>query len=127
MTGAHVTPYDFAEAKAAASRAASNQIACEQNLKDASEKLAQAEKAYRLALAKKIVSVHADGAAWTVAQDLARGAENVADLRYDRDVARGVLEATQQAAWRNAADRKDLGRLIDWSARSPDGSSGVAA
>jgi hypothetical protein len=127
MTGAHVTPYDFAEAKAAASRAAANQIECEKQLVKTSTDAASAEKRYRLALAKKIVDVHANGAAWTVAQDLARGDEDVAELRYQRDVARGVFEAQQQAAWRHAADRKDLGRLIDWSARSPDGSSGVAA
>lgn len=121
---AHVIPYDFAEAKAAASRAARNQQQTEQQLRDASRTLAKAEQAYRLALAKRIVEVHAEGAAWTVAQDLARGSEQVAQLRYERDVARGVLEAAQQAAWRQAADRKDLGRLIDWSSRRPDGGEG---
>ncbi|HET6866216.1 MAG TPA: hypothetical protein VFH80_09840, partial [Solirubrobacteraceae bacterium] len=78
--------------------------------------------AYRVALAKKIVELHAGGAAWTVCQDLARGDQSVADLRYRRDVAEGVKEAAQNAVWRHTADRKDLGKLVDWSMRvAPDG------
>jgi hypothetical protein len=41
----------------------------------------------------------------------------VARLRRERDIAEGVREAMQQAAWRRAADRKDTQRFIDWSAR----------
>ena len=58
-----------------------------------------------------------DGTAWTACGDLARGDENVARLRMERDVAEGVKEAAMQASWRRAADRKDIGRLIEWSAR----------
>lgn len=115
-------PYDFTEAREAARRAASNQQNGEQNLRDASAKLAEAERSYRMALARTIVQVHADGAAWTVAQDLARGDEKVAELRYLRDVAKGVFEAAQSAIWRYTADRKDCLELIQWSMRvSPDG------
>ena len=49
--------------------------------------------------------------------DLARGDDKVARLRRERDVAEGVKEAANQASWRRAADRKDIGRLIEWSAR----------
>ncbi len=61
--------------------------------------------------------VHNNGAAWTVAQDLARGNTDVARLRRERDIAEGVKEAAVQAAWRRAADRRDVGRFMDWSAR----------
>ena len=118
----NAVPYDFGEAREAARRAASNQRQGEDNLREASAKLADAEKAYRIALARKIVEVHANGSAWTVAQDLARGDESVAELRYLRDVAKGVFEATQSAIWRYTADRKDCLELIEWSRRvAPDG------
>lgn len=108
-------PYDFSDAVAAARRAAAAQKDGEQAVRDASAELALHEQAYRVELAKEIVRQHADGAAWTVAQDLARGAPHVADLRYRRDVAKGVLEAAQQRAWRHTADRKDVLEFITWS------------
>lgn len=121
----HVQPYSFAEARAKVDEASRAMKAAEQARRDASKALAEAERAYRVALARKIVEVHADGAAWTVAQDLARGDKAVADLRYYRDVAKGVLDAAETVSWRHAADRKDLAALIDWSKRvSPDGQYG---
>jgi multidrug efflux pump subunit AcrA (membrane-fusion protein) len=110
-------PYTFPEAVAAARRAAESQRAGEQAVRDAAEQAAEAERQYRRALAQQIVTVHAEGAAWTVAQDLARGAQHVADLRYARDVQAGVLEAAQQRAWRHSADRKDMVQFIEWSKR----------
>lgn len=119
---AHVQPYSFDEARTAITTASQNMKNAEQFLRDAFEKAAAAERAYRVALAETIVQLHADGAAWTVCQDLARGEKKVADLRYARDVAEGVKEAAQSATWRHTADRKDLGKLVDWSMRvAPDG------
>lgn len=118
-------PYSFGEAREAVRVASEAMKAAESNRRDASEKLATAERAYRIALAQKIVEVHAEGAAWTVAQDLARGDRQVADLRYARDVAKGVLDAAETVAWRHTADRKDLAALISWSQRvAPDGQYG---
>ncbi len=111
------SPFDFTEARTAVRAASEAMKAAEQNRRDASERLAAAERAYRVALARKIVEAHADGIAWTVAQDVARGDKHVADLRYERDVAKGVLDAAETVAWRHTADRKDLARLIDWSMR----------
>lgn len=110
-------PFDLSEAREAARMASSQQQASEQAVRDASKNLAEAERQYRMALAQKIVTLHAEGTAWTACQDVAKGDEKVARLRYDRDVKAGVLEAAQQAAWRHTADRKDLGRFIDWSQR----------
>lgn len=118
----HVQPYDFAQAREAVTLASQNMKNAEQFMRQAFEDSANAERAYRVALAKKIVELHAGGAAWTVCQDLARGDKTVADLRYARDVAEGVKEAAQNAVWRHTADRKDLGKLVDWSMRvAPDG------
>ena len=110
-------PFDFPEAVAATRRAAEAQKDAEQTRREAAAELAEKERAYRMALAKEIVHQHSEGAAWTVAQDLARGSKHVADLRYERDVARGVLDAAEQRAWRHTADRKDMHEFICWSRR----------
>jgi hypothetical protein len=87
----------------------------------ASQRAAESERVYRIALSRKIVELHADGVAWTVAQDVARGDEKVAQLRYERDIARGVLDVSEQVTWRHTADRRDLTELVKWSGRVPDG------
>lgn len=111
------TPWSFSEAVTAARRAAEAQKAGEQAVRDASASLADAERAYRLSLAKEIVRQHADGVAWTVAKDLARGAKEVGELRYARDVAAGVFKAADQRAWRDTANRKDVLLFSEWSKR----------
>jgi flavin-dependent dehydrogenase len=111
-------PYTFEQARGAAAAASAAQLAAERAMKEASKDFAQKEQSYRVALAKEIVRQHAeDKVAWTVAPDLARGDVEVARLRMERDIAEGMREASQQAAWRRAADRKDTQRFIDWSAR----------
>lgn len=121
------TPYSFGEAREAAKRAALLQFQAENTLRDSTKSFAEAERQYRMALARTIVEVHASGAAWTVAQDLARGDKDVAHLRYLRDVAEGVKEASVHAAWRHAADRRDVEELIRWSARRDLAEDPVAA
>jgi chlorite dismutase len=114
MTG----PWTFEQAMAACQQASQRQRAAEDAMREASVTFAEAEEAYRKALAVAIVTKHdTDGVAWTVAPDLARGDPLVARLRRERDIAEGVREASQQAAWRRAADRKDAQRFADWSQR----------
>lgn len=110
-------PYTFDEARDAARDASTLQKAAEDFIKQAAKESAQAEEAYRKALAEEIVRQHDDGVAWSVAPDLARGNKKVAELRRRRDIAEGVREASLQAAWRRTADRKDTQRFIDWSMR----------
>lgn len=121
MSG-NVSPYDWAQARDHIEAAKRAMQAAEQFTRQAYKDAAAAEKAYRIALAKRITEIHATGAAWTVCQDLARGDEKVAELRYKRDVQEGIKEAAQSATWRLTADRKDLAALVAWSMRvSPDG------
>ena len=110
-------PFDEQDARDAARMAASLQAGAEEQIREAFANYAEKEQAYRKALAVRITELHADGVAWTVCADLARGDDKVARLRMERDVAEGVKEAANQASWRRAADRKDIGRLIEWSAR----------
>lgn len=108
-------PWDFPQAVTAARRAAEVQKAGEQAVRDAAKALADAETAYRVELAKEIVRQRNAGIAATVAQDMARGQERVADLRHARDIQEGVLKATEQRAWRHTADRRDTLEFITWS------------
>lgn len=110
-------PWTFGEARQNCRNASAAQIAVEDALKAAYRDYAQKEEAYRKALAAEIVRCHADGIAWSTAPDIARGDDTVARLRMERDIAEGVREALQQAAWRRTADRKDAQRFADWSQR----------
>src|SRR4051812_20117741 len=120
MTGRRhdLTPFDLGEARDAARMASSLQAGAETAMRDAFTNLANAERAYRVALAKERLRLHADdGVAWTATDDIAKGNENVAQLRYERDVAKGVAEAASSALWRHTADRKDVTQFITWSMR----------
>jgi hypothetical protein len=114
MTG----PWTFDESVQACRGTSIRQAEAEERMREAAKTLALADEKYRIELAKEIVRQHADdGVAWTVAPDLARGNPTVAGLRRDRDIAEGLRDATQQEAWRRAADRKDAARYADWSQR----------
>ncbi len=110
-------PWDFDEAREACRMASQAQHAAEDALKEAARDLALAEQAYRLALAKRIVELRADGTPASVCADVARGDVEIARLRMKRDIADGVREAAVHAAWRRNADRKDAQRFADWSMR----------
>lgn len=112
---------DEEDARSAARAASTVGAMAEQDRMRAATELAEAERAYRKALAVAITDKHGAGVAWTVCADLARGEPNVADLRYARDVARGVLDAAEQRAFRLQADRKALLSLIEWSMRQEQG------
>ena len=119
---ANPEPYDFGGAKRAHARASRDQTAAADFRVKATEDYAKAERAYREALAAEIVRQHAEGAAWTTAQDLARGTKAVAELKQARDIAEGVKDAAEQLAWKASADRRGLEQLVDWSMRvAPDG------
>lgn len=111
MTG----PWTIDEAQKAANLASAQQKGAEQTLREAATDLAAKERAYRVALAETITRFRADGHAATVCADLARGDKRVADLRWARDVAQGVLDAAGQAAWRLSADRRTIEALTRWS------------
>lgn len=111
-------PWTFDEARNACRDAARAQADAETALITATRAYAAAEEAYRVSLAREIVRQHdQERVAWTVAPDLARGNATVAELRRERDIAEGLREACQQAAWRHAANRRDAQRFADWSMR----------
>jgi len=110
-------PYTFGEAVERSNALSAAQEVAEAETRRAYAQFAEAERVYRKALAEKIVRLRAEGAAATTAADLARGEAQVAELRYRRDVAEGIVEAAKQAGWRLQANRRDGHEFIDWSKR----------
>lgn len=119
-------PWTIQDARDALAASSAAQVSSENAVKEAVKTAAHAEKAYRVALAKKITELRAEGAAATTAADLARGDEHVATLRFHRDVAEGVKEATVQAGWRASADRRDAEALATWSMKRELAENGVS-
>ena len=110
-------PFDFTTAVTNARVSSENQHNAERWKAQKVREAAETERAYRQALAEEIVRQHAAGCAWTVAQDLARGESKVAGLRYERDIAQGLLEAASESLWRHQSDRRDMLEFDRWSAR----------
>lgn len=107
--------FDFLGAVQARREASQEQADASREFAKASADLAKAERDYRILLSQRITGLHADGVAWTTCETLAKGDERVAGLRFQRDLARGQREAAFQNLRRLDADRRDLGRIIEWS------------
>ena len=54
------------------------------------------EYKYRVALSKKLVELRASGQAVTHLADIARGDEDIAKLRYARDIAEGLKKSAEE-------------------------------
>lgn len=108
-------PLQIEDARDAAYRASEVQRECENRLRTTSRELAEAERQYRQRMSTRMLSLIAQGTAATATKDIVRGEADVADLRYKRDVARGVFEAAQQECFRRGADRRDVDTLLNWS------------
>ena len=57
---------------------------------------AEAEKDYRVELAKKILELRADGIPVSIISDLARGDEKIANLKMKRDIEESLYESNMQ-------------------------------
>ena len=77
------------------------------SLQQNNRKLAEAEQNYRMAYSKECIRIKLDGVegengektspvAWTKTGEIARGLDNVAELRYKRDLLKGEVEAIMQ-------------------------------
>lgn len=111
------SPFTFGEAKERVNAAKAQQTVAEGNVREAFKTFGQARRAYQTALAQKILEFRSNKVAATICAELARGDEHVADLRFKKDVAEGVMEAARAAVWRHTADRRELEQLVDWSLR----------
>jgi hypothetical protein len=67
------------------------------DMKSTGRYLATAERDYRIALRKEVLRLHIDdGVAWTSCDSLAKGEDNVAKLRFKRDVYKSDYETAQE-------------------------------
>ena len=66
-------------------------------LKNRGQDLAQAERDYRVALQKEIIRLRTDNTSVTLTSDLARGNEEVAGLKYQRDLADVLYKSASEA------------------------------
>ena len=110
-------PLQIEDARDAAFRASELQRGVEDRMRQHSRELAAAERAYRTLLSTRMLALHAEGYAITTCETLAKGEREVAELRYKRDIAKGIHEATRQESFRRGADRTDTNSLLEWSQR----------
>jgi hypothetical protein len=110
--------FSFDEARSAMEEASSVQAELEELVRESYKTASVSNGRYRIELARQAMIAHDNGVgSWSAALEVARGNEEVDRLRQQRDLDEGVKESISQQAFRMAADRRDLSRLIDWSAR----------
>ena len=66
-------------------------------LKKRGQKYAEAEKAYRIALARRILEEREKGTPVTIISDICRGSTQIAALRFERDYAELVNKSAMEA------------------------------
>lgn len=66
-------------------------------MKKRSKDLAEKEYFYKMALSKRLTELRAEGQPVTHLADIARGEPNIAQLRLNRDIARGLYDSSQEA------------------------------
>ena len=66
-------------------------------LKKRGQKYAGAEKAYRIALARRILEEREKGTPVTIISDICRGSTQIAGLRFERDCAEVVYKSAMEA------------------------------
>lgn len=79
------------------------------------ENHADAESAYRKALAQAYTRHRADGKGAGEAEVLSKG--DCADLSRARDIAAGMVRAALESLENRRGDRASLHRLVEWSAK----------
>ena len=76
--------------------------------KDHSNNYSEAERDYRIALAKKIIELKAEGYAATLILDLCKGDKVVANLKMTRDIESGLMQSAQSAIYNYRLEFKVL-------------------
>lgn len=66
------------------------------NYKEYQKDYAKKEYNYRTALSKELVRLRAEGQAVTHLADIARGKEEIAMLRFERDISEGLVKSAEE-------------------------------
>ena len=91
-------PWDFDQALQAHRAAENEQRRVESEVTSAYREYAKAERAYRVALARRILELKSGGMAITACETVAKGDRAIAELREARDIAEGLKETAKVAA-----------------------------
>lgn len=78
---------------------------------------AEAEHAYRKAHAQKMVELRSDATPATLCQDLSKGSDRVSQLKYERDLAKGMIDVSRERLRQLDGERASLRQLLEWSQR----------
>lgn len=120
--GAVQHPYSFDEARLAVVHIGRRQREAERFRNERVKAAAEAEKAYRRGLAVKIIELREQGWPATVCEHLARGDDEISDLKAAASILQGAVDTASHSLYRMGSDRKSLDSLVDWSKRvAPDG------
>lgn len=84
------------------------------NLKTLSIQKAQAEKEYRVALAKETLRLKADKYPATLIQDISRGEDNVSELRLKRDITESAYYTAISGMDNIRLELESLRSLLTW-------------
>lgn len=93
------------------------QEASEQHMRDTAKEAAVAKRDYQRALAVRIVELKARGNAVTACETIAKGEQDISDLRFQRDLKEAEAQAARAANYRHSANRQDTLKLTEWSMR----------
>lgn len=81
-----------------------------QTIFDNAKTFAEAERVYRMELAKEITRLRAEGLQATLISDVARG--NVAELKYNRDLAEGLYRSSVESSKALQAEMSGLQSIL---------------
>lgn len=70
---------------------------CYKTMWQEGKKFSEAERLYKIALQKKIMELKASGMSVTLIPDLARGSEEVANLKFNRDLADKLYDTSKES------------------------------
>jgi hypothetical protein len=90
------------------------------NLDRAVKAHAEAEQVYRMAYATKLVELRGDAIPVGIATELAKGDEHVAKLKFDRDLAKGMIDVARERLRQLDGERASLRQLLEWSRKFED-------
>lgn len=105
------------QAQDAMQDAADEQEASEQHMRDTAKEAAVAKRDYQRALAVRIVELKARGNAVTACETIAKGEDDISDLRFQRDLKEAEAQAARAANYRHSANRQDTLKLCEWAMR----------
>ena len=110
-------PLDLADGRRAASMLARQCRDGVDALDRAVRAHAEAEHTYRKAYSTKLVELRGQAVPVGLCLELAKGDEAVAKLKYDRDLAKGMIDVARERLRQLDGERASLRQLLEWSQR----------